>query len=135
MLSMIGHNRQHRRDLLWQGKTTENIAFLETLRETARRPDKLEELIGYLHKYRSYIPNYRQRRAECRFNSSNAAEQACNLLVARHQKQESMHWIKKGADALCALQTLWHNLAWDLYWLQRQILPLLISPNPSALAC
>lgn len=142
MLSMIGHNRQHRRDLLqqltrllWQGETTESIAFLEALRKTARRPDKLEELIGYLHKHRSYIPNYRQRRAECRFNSSNAAERACNLLVAHRQKQKSMHWIEKGADALCALQTLWHNLAWDLYWHQRQILPLLTSPNPSALAC
>ena len=142
MLSMIGHNRQQRRDLLqqmtrllWEGKTAESIAFLRALRETACRPDKLEELIGYLHKHRPYIPNYCQRRAECRFNSSNAAERACNILVARRQKQKSMHWIEKGADALCALQTLWYNLAWDLYWHQRQILPLLSSPNPSALAC
>lgn len=142
MLSMIGHTQQQRRELLqqltrllWEGQTAAGIAFLETLRETARRLDILEELIGYLHKHRPYIPNYRQRRTECRFNSSNAAERACNILVARRQKHKSMHWIEKGADALCALQTLWHNLAWDLYWNAGQILPLLTSHHPSALAC
>ena len=93
------------------------------------------DAIGYLNKHRAYIPNCRQRRAECRFNSSNAAERACNTLVARRQKHKSMHWIEKGADALCALQTLWHNRAWDLYWKGHQLLPLLTSPSPSAFAC
>jgi hypothetical protein len=142
LLSMVARGRDQRRELLkqlmpllWQGKVDEAIKFLEGLRKTTRKTDKLEELIGYLDKHRPYIPNYRQRRANCQFNSSNAAERACNTLVARRQKHRSMHWTLAGADALCALQTLWHNLAWDLYWKSRQILPLVASDYPSAFAC
>lgn len=142
LLSMVTRGRQHRREvlqqlmpLLWEGKVEEAIACLEGLRKKARKVNKLDELMGYLQKHRAYTPNYRQRRAECRFNSSNSAERACNVLVARRQKHKSMHWITKGADALCALQTLWHNRAWDLYWRGRQLLPLLAPANPSAFAC
>ncbi len=142
LLSMVARGRDQRRELLkqlmpllWQGKVDEAIKFLEGLRKTTRNTDKLEELIGYLDKHRPYIPNYRQRRANCQFNSSNAAERACNTLVARRQKHRSMHWTLAGADALCAQQTLWHNLAWDLYSKSRQILPLVTSGYPSTFAC
>lgn len=30
--------------------------------------------------------------------SSNPAERACSVLVARRQKHKSMHWITKGVD-------------------------------------
>ena len=142
LLSMVTRGRQQRRDLLrqlmpllWEGKVEQAITILQGLRQTARREDKLDELIAYLQKHRPYIPNYKQRRRRCQFNSSNAAERACNVLVAHRQKHKSMHWILQGADALCALQTLWYNRAWDLYWKGRQLLPLLTSSHPPAFAC
>lgn len=79
------------------------------MRKKARKVNKLDQLIGYLQKHRAYIPNYRQRRAQCRFNSINPAERACSVLVARRQKHKSMHWVTQGRGPLCALQTLWHN--------------------------
>ena len=142
LLSMVTHGPKHKKEvlkqlmpLLWEGKVEKALSSLESLRTNARRADKLDELIDYLRKHTLFIPNYRQRRAQCRFNSSNAAERACNLLVARRQKNKSMHWIDKGADALCALVTLWHNRAWDLYWKTRQSLPLIIPSHPTAFAC
>ena len=142
LLSMVTRGRSQRRDclrqlmpLLWEGKVEAALTFLQGLRPTARRADKLDELIAYVQKHRPYIPNYKQRRRRCQFNSSNAAERACNVLVAHRQKHKSMHWILQGADALCALQTLWYNRAWDLYWKGRQLLPLLTSSHPPAFAC
>lgn len=122
-MSMIAYGGQQRKEalrqlmpLLWEGHVEEAIQYLENLRDKARNIEKLEELIGYFSKHSPYIPNYRERRKQCKFNSSNSAERACNTLVARRQKNKSMHWVKKGADALCALQTLWHNIEWDMYW-------------------
>lgn len=142
LLSMIAHGRQHRREILrhlmpalWEGNVEKAITILQALQPQARNKAALDDLMVYLQKHRPYIPNYRQRRAHCQFNSSNAAERACNVLVARRQKHKSMHWILQGADALCALQTLWHNRAWDLYWKSRQVLPLFAPVRPPAFAC
>ena len=121
--------------VLWEGQVDEAVLLLQGLRDEARNLDKLNELIGYLEKHRSEIPNYRQRRAHCRYNGSGSVEKSCDLLVARRQKRKGMHWIEKGADALCALQTLWHNKGWDLYWKLRQVLPLVGTPDPIPCAC
>lgn len=130
-MSMIAYGGQQRKELLrqlvpllWEGYTEKAVQYLENLRQKARNIEKLEELIGYLGKHSPYIPNYRERRKQCKFNSSNSAERACNTLVARRQKNKSMHWIEKGADALCALQTLWHNIEWDVYWKKNSFLSL-----------
>jgi hypothetical protein len=35
-----------------------------------------------------------------------------------------MHWSEESADALAELKTVWLNQGWDLYWEQREVLPL-----------
>ena len=142
LLSMITRGRAHRREvlrqlmpLLWEGQVEQALAVLEALRNQARNLTKLDELIAYLDKHQTEIPNYRQRRANCQYNGSTSAEKACDLLVARRQKRKAMHWVEKGADALCALQTLWYNRAWDLYWKPQQVLPLTFATQPATYAC
>jgi hypothetical protein len=47
-------------------------------------------------------------------------EGAANLVVAKRQKKKNgMHWSHSGADALCALRTLWLNEEWEDYWRQQ----------------
>jgi Mg2+/Co2+ transporter CorB len=58
---------------------------------------------------------------------SEAVEQAlkaCDLIVAKRQKNRGMHWSEETADALAALKTVVLNRSWDLYWQNHQILPL-----------
>ena len=90
--------------------------FWETLRPNARNLDKLDELLGYLDKHRSEIPNYDQRRATCQFNGAGMVEKENDLLVARRQKRRGMQWIAQGADFICALRTLWFNGLWAAFW-------------------
>jgi hypothetical protein len=123
LLSMVCHGRQERAQvedqlypLLWQGDVDTAGQLLETLRSKARHVDKLDELLGYLDKHRTEIPNYDQRRANCQFNGAGMVEKENDLLVARRQKHRGMQWIAKGADFICALRTLWFNGLWASFW-------------------
>ena len=89
-----------------------------------RNEVKLNELIAYFEKRRAFMPNYRQRRRARRYIGSAHAEKANDLIVARRQKRQGMHWSLATSDALAALKPLMLNGGWDLYWQQRQVLPL-----------
>jgi hypothetical protein len=39
--------------------------------------------------------------------------------------KQGMHWSRSGADALCALRTLWLNEGWEDYWGQQRKFELL----------
>jgi hypothetical protein len=112
---------------LWRGRLDTVLARLSEYRSEAKREDKLDELLGYLKKNQTAIPDYHDRRAQCLFIGSGHAEKANDLLVARRQKHKGMHWEQKSSDALCALKTLILNNAWDTYWLQRQVPSLAIA--------
>ena len=121
--SMVCYGRKHREEveaellpLLWEGKVDAARQLLEALRSQARKEDKLDELLGYLDKHRSEIPNYDQRRANCQYNGAGMVEKENDLLVARRQKHRGMQWVPNGADVVCALRTLWFNGQWDTYW-------------------
>ena len=43
-----------------------------------------------------------------------------------NQKKQGMHWSLETSDALAALKTLLLNGGWELYWRQRQVLPLVV---------
>jgi hypothetical protein len=123
LLSMVCHGRKAReeveaqlRPLLWQGDVQAACQLLESLRPQARNEEKLNELIGYLTKHRTEIPNYDQRRASCQFNGAGMVEKENDLLVSRRQKRRGMQWVCKGADMICALRTLWFNGQWKTYW-------------------
>jgi hypothetical protein len=70
----------------------EALALLEAYRPQAKDADSLETLIKYLSDRRAYLPNYKARRARCQYIGSAHAEKANDLLVARRQKHQGMHW-------------------------------------------
>ena len=109
---------------LWQGNVEAAINHLEGYRGQAKDEAKLDELIGYLRDRQEIIPNYQTRRARRQYIGSGQAEKANDLLVARRQKHQGMHWSLETSDALAALKTLMLNQGWELYWKQRQVLPL-----------
>jgi hypothetical protein len=131
--SMICRGRKAKRQFthtlylhLWHGEVDEAIQFLQGYRPQAKSEDRLDELIAYLHRRRDFIPNYRQRRRERLYIGSAHAEKANDLIVARRQKRQGMHWSLETSDALAALKTLRLNDGWERYWHHRQVLPLAV---------
>jgi hypothetical protein len=70
----------------------EVLALLKAYRPQAKDTDSLEKLITYLSDRRAYLPNYKQRCAQRQYIGSAHAEKAHDLLVARRQKHQGMHW-------------------------------------------
>jgi hypothetical protein len=109
---------------LWYGKVADALSLLEAYRPQTRNEKRLYELIGYLRKHQAEIPDYNERRIHCQFNGSGHVEKANDLLVARRQKHQGMHWSLDTSDSLCALKTLMLNHGWELYWQEREVLSL-----------
>ncbi len=118
---------------LWRGDVPAAILFLQRYRNQTKNLAVLEELIAYLQARQPFIPDYQAHRRQQRYIGIGHVEKANDLLVARRQKHQGMHWSLETSDALAALKTLMLNQSWDLYWTQRQVLPL-VSPLHSAFA-
>jgi hypothetical protein len=123
LLSMICQGRKIREEiekqllhLLWKGDVEAACQLLEGLRPHSRNEKKLDELIGYLRKHQTEIPDYDQRRTNCQFNGAGMVEKENDFLVARRQKHRGMQWVPNGADVICALRTVWFNGQWNAYW-------------------
>ncbi len=118
--------------LLWHGDVDGAIAAAEEFRAEAkappdpRRPAPLDEWITYLEARRASIPCYRERHRQCPYIGSGQAEKANDLLVARRQKNQGMHWSEETSVALMRLRTLRLNGDWDRYW-QQQTFPSLLA--------
>ena len=133
LTSLICYGRKAKAQLLalllpqlWRGQVTEALDILEEYRPKTKNLEKLDELITYLDNRRPYLPNYRECRAQRHYIGSAHVEKANDLIVARRQKHQGMHWSEQTSDALAALRTLLLNEGWDLYWLNHQVLPLAI---------
>jgi hypothetical protein len=129
--SMICRGRKAKASLLiklyrhlWRGRVDEAIEVLEAYCPEAKNEKALNKLITYLQGRRDFITDYCQRRRERRYICSAHAEKANDLIVASRQKKQGMHWSLETSDALAALKTLMLNGGWELYWRQRQVLPL-----------
>lgn len=129
--SMICRGRKAKASLLatlyrhlWRGRVDEAIQVLEDYRSQAKNHKALDQLITYLQDRRDYVPDYCQRRQDRRYISSAHAEKGNDLIVAGRQKKRGMHWSLETSVALAALKTLLLNDGWELYWRQRQVLPL-----------
>jgi hypothetical protein len=134
LASMICRGKQAKKPLLkvvlgclWQGEVPEAIAALEAHRPEAKNLAKLDELIGYLQDRALYIPNYRKRRRECHYIGSGHVEKTNDLLVAKRQKGQGMHWSLQTSEALATLRTLMLNGGWEGYWRDRKVLPLVVA--------
>lgn len=133
LTSLICRGRKAKHELLplllkhlWCGQVQEALDILEEYRPQAKNLEKLDELIQYLQKRQAFIPNYRERRAHRQYIGSAHVEKGNDLIVARRQKHQGMHWSEQTSDALAALRTLMLNGGWDLYWQKHQVLPLAI---------
>jgi hypothetical protein len=115
---------------LWRGQVDDAIALLEAYRPQAKDTESLDKLITYLSDRRDYLPNYKERRAQRQYIGSAHTEKANDLIVARRQKHQGIHWSEAASDALAALRTLLLNGGWDLYWQKRQVLPLVVPIGP-----
>jgi hypothetical protein len=111
---------------LWRGQVSEAITLLDQYRPQTKNEAKLDELINYLRNRQPYLPNYRDRRAQRHYIGSAHVEKGNDLIVARRQKHQGMHWSEATSDGLAALHTLLLNGGWDLYWQKHQVLPLAI---------
>jgi hypothetical protein len=81
----------------------------------------MTELIEYIQNNWEGIVDYCQMQKDGYLIASTLVENAANLVVAKRQKKhQGMHWSRSGADALCALRTLWLNGEWEDYWQQRR---------------
>jgi hypothetical protein len=132
---MIGSSREAKKTLkkklctsLWKGQVETALAILEDCRPQAKNEEKLQELLDYLKARKAYIVNYDERRLKQQYIGSAHAEKACDLIVAKRQKNRGMHWSQETADALAALKTVMLNQSWELYWQNHQILPLATAP-------
>jgi len=114
---------------LWRGQVQAAVDILEAYRPHTKNVQKLDELINYLNNRRAYIPNYRERRAQRQYIGSAHVEKGNDLIVARRQKHQGMHWSEQTSDALAALRALMLNDGWDLYWQKHRVLPLAIPAN------
>ncbi len=72
--------------------TCQGLAVLEAHRSETKNQAKLDELRGYLQARQAWIPNYRQRRIECKYIGNAHVEKANDLIVARRQKNRCMQW-------------------------------------------
>jgi hypothetical protein len=115
---------------LWRGQVDDAIALLDAYRPQAKDAESLDKLITYLSDRRLYLPPYKERRAHQQYIGSAHTEKANDLIVARRQKHQGMHWSEATSDALAALRTLLLNGGWDLYWQKRQVLPLAVPIGP-----
>jgi len=137
LTSLICRGRKAKNELLalllkhlWRGQVQEVLDILEEYRPQAKNIEKLDELINYLTTRQTCIPNYLERRTHRQYIGSAHVEKGNDLIVARRQKHQGMHWSEQTSDALAALRTLLLNGGWDLYWQKHQVLPLAI-PVPT----
>jgi hypothetical protein len=133
LTSMICRGRKAKQELvqpllknLWRGQVQAALDILEAYRPQAKNLEKLDELIKYFQTRRAYIPNYHEHRLQRHYIGSAHVEKGNDLLVARRQKNQGMHWSKNTSNSLAALQTLLLNGGWDSYWQKRQVLPLAV---------
>jgi len=78
--------------LWWQGEVAAALEVLEAYRGESRNTDKLDELLTYLTQRQPYLVNDKERRAQREYIGSGHAKKANDLIVARRQKHQGMHW-------------------------------------------
>jgi hypothetical protein len=117
-LSMSAHSQSERESwekqvlgFLWHGKTEEAVAFLRSV--SARNPQRIDELVGYLEKHASEIIDYGRRAATGKWIGSGRMEKAVDQVIGMRQKKKGMSWTKQGSQTLAALKIVELNGEWQ----------------------
>lgn len=89
---------QNMLQLLWNGKSTETIAYLNKIR--AKNNKAQEMLITYLRKNEHTIIDYERRKLAGKTIGSGRTEKQNDILVAKRQKYNGMSWSSNGSLAI-----------------------------------
>jgi hypothetical protein len=109
--------------LLWFGKVDAAIEFLKNADpDIVKNRKVLNELIDYLNRVRTYIPNYALRKELNLRNSSNLGEKANDLVVATRQKNQGMSFSQTGSKRLASVCCTCRNHE-HVSWAKSRIIP------------
>jgi hypothetical protein len=106
-LSAIGLTKDKRKALereilghLWHGETAQAVWILWGLRSSARIPQRIDDLIGYLLRKKHVIVNYAQRREQGFWLASTWVEKWNDVAVSEWCKHRGMSWTSQGVLAI-----------------------------------
>jgi len=85
---------------LWKGKTAQAIWILWGLRSSARVPQRIDDLMGYLLRKRRMIANYEDRRERGLWLASTRVEKWNDAAIADRCKHRGMSWTSQGVLAV-----------------------------------
>jgi Uncharacterised protein family (UPF0236) len=114
---------------LWEGEVDAAVELLRGALEWVRTPKAVEELIGYLEKRRTFLPDYRQRQRAGLWIASTRVEKFNDWAVSARCKHRGMSWSPRGVLALAALEAARRNGELDR-WRQDGELPERKLPEP-----
>ena len=115
-LSLACRGRQHRAAVeapalhhLWHGQVDEAVKLLREARQQMKRPEALDELVGYLESRRPYLADYAARREAGLWIASNRVEKFNDLAISARCKHQGMAWTAAGVEALARLRAAERN--------------------------
>jgi hypothetical protein len=120
-------------DRLWEGKVAEAIGLLREAAGWVRNPKALEDLIGYLEKRRSYLPDYGERHRAGLWIASTRVEKFNDWAVSGRCKHQGMSWSSQGVVALAALEAAREDGELEA-WRRDGVLPARRLPDPVRMA-
>jgi hypothetical protein len=116
LLSLACRGRQHRREVeevvlnhLWHGEVDEALKELRQSREEMKKPESLDELVGYVAARRPYLADYAARREAGLWIASNRVEKFNDWAISMRCKHQGMAWTEEGVEALARLQAARRN--------------------------
>ena len=111
LLSLACRGRQHRREVeepalrhLWHGRVDEAVALLRESRGQMKKPEALDELVGYLQARKPYLVDYAARKEAGLWIASNRVEKFNDLAISARCKHQGMAWTQEGVEALARLR-------------------------------
>jgi hypothetical protein len=116
LLSLACRGRQHRREVeepvlhhLWHGRVKEAVELLRQSREQMKKPEAVDELVGYLEARQPYLVDYAARQAAGLWIASNRVEKFHDQAISARCKHQGMAWTAQGVEALARLQAADRN--------------------------
>ena len=116
LLSLACRGRQHRREVegpllahLWRGRVKEAVELLRQSRQQMKKPEALDELVGYLEARKPYLVDYAARKEAGLWIASNRVEKFNDQAISVRCKHQGMAWTAEGVEALARLQAAQRN--------------------------
>lgn len=116
LLSLACRGRQHRRAVqepvlhhLWHGRVEEAVELLRQSRALMKKPEAVDELVGYLEARKPYLADYAMRQAAGLWIASNRVEKFNDQAISARCKHQGMAWTEEGVEALARLQAAQRN--------------------------